>query len=154
MPIDERLRSGLPAAVDAVRPDVDTELGAVLNRARHRSLVRLSTYVVGLVGAAFVVLALALVGDNTPRSVGPVSPVDQVAVLDPEQCLTADEGLIVLGVGGSWASVFPGWTYRTWVLDVDGVPVLIMAAHGPDTTATERAELTAIVEDLTFVDGR
>jgi hypothetical protein len=57
-------------------------------------------------------------------------------------------------VGSSYTTVFPGWTYRTWVLDVDGDPLLIMAAHGPETTPTELAELTALVEGLTFVSPR
>jgi hypothetical protein len=50
--------------------------------------------------------------------------------------------------------VFPGWTYRVWVLDVEGDPLLIMAAHGPKTNPTELAELTNTVEDITFVAPR
>ena len=39
MPIDEFLRAGLPAAVDDVRPDVETDLAVVLRRAGRRSTV-------------------------------------------------------------------------------------------------------------------
>jgi hypothetical protein len=53
-----------------------------------------------------------------------------------------------------YVTVFPGWTYRTWVLDVHGNPLVIMAAHGPETTPTELTELTTLVENLRFVDPR
>jgi hypothetical protein len=53
-----------------------------------------------------------------------------------------------------YVTVFPGWTYRTWVLDVQGHPLVIMAAHGPATTPTELTELTTLVEGLRFVDPR
>jgi len=72
---------------------------------------------------------------------------------DIEECWDG-ESLRPIGVGGSWVSVFPGWTYRLWVLDLDGDPVTILAAHGPDTTLTELAELTAMVEGLYFVTPR
>ncbi len=65
-----------------------------------------------------------------------------------------EESLRPIWVGGSWASVLPGWTYRLWVLDLDGEPVTILAAHGPDTTPSELAELTAMVEGLSFVAPR
>jgi hypothetical protein len=53
-----------------------------------------------------------------------------------------------------YVTVFPGWTYRTWVLDVQDHPLVIMAAHGPATTPTELTELTTLVEGLHFVDPR
>jgi hypothetical protein len=53
-----------------------------------------------------------------------------------------------------YVMVFPGWTYRTWVLDVQGHPLVIMAAHGPATTPTELTELTTLIEGLTFVAPR
>jgi hypothetical protein len=55
---------------------------------------------------------------------------------------------------GSTTSVFPGWSYRVWVLDVEGDPLTILAAHGPETTPTELAELTTTVEDITFTAPR
>jgi hypothetical protein len=75
------------------------------------------------------------------------------AGLDVESCWDG-ESLRPFGLGGSWTSVFPGWTYRVWVLDVAGDPLLILAAHGPETTPTELTELTAMVEGITFVSPR
>ena len=48
-------------------------------------------------------------------------------------------------------SVFPGWTYRVWALDVEGERLVITAAHGPDATPAERAELLRMVETLELV---
>ena len=62
--------------------------------------------------------------------------------------------LTTFGVGSGWTSVFPGWTYRVWVLDVDGDPLVILAAHGPETTPTELAELTDMVDGIRFIDPR
>ena len=52
---------------------------------------------------------------------------------------------------GPHTSVFPGWTYRVWVLDVEGDPLVILAAHGPETTQTELAALTDMVEGIRFI---
>jgi hypothetical protein len=70
---------------------------------------------------------------------------------DVEEC---GESLTPLGVGGGDTAVFPGWTYRLWVLDVDGDPLVILAAHGPETTPTERAALTGMVEGIRFIEPR
>jgi len=43
------------------------------------------------------------------------------------------------------------WTNRVWVIDVDGVHVLINASNGPDATAAQKAELVEIVESISFV---
>jgi hypothetical protein len=56
--------------------------------------------------------------------------------------------------GGSHATVFPGWTYRVWALDVEGERLVILAAHGPEATPAERAELTRMIETLEFVPPR
>ena len=56
--------------------------------------------------------------------------------------------------GGSHATVFPGWTYRVWAVDVEGERLVILAAHGPDATAAERAELLRMVETLELVPPR
>jgi hypothetical protein len=278
MPIDERLRAGLPTALDDVRPDVDADLARLLDRARRRSRVRRASYGVGLVAATLVVAAaLGLGSDDTRGSEDPAAPPGGVPVLDsdrgsPEDPAPLEPGRYVIpfigspdgapwgqvavpagwsqdrlllatgldedphlrrvelvavdrvapdpcggvmepvparvpaivealtqqrttqpsapravsvdgysgqlvsfrvpagldvaecwngagelrpyGIGGSWTAVFPGWTYRVWVLDVEGDPLLIMAAHGPQTTPTELAELTDMVEGLTFVAPR
>ena len=73
--------------------------------------------------------------------------------LDIEDCWDG-ASLRPIQVGGSSTSVFFGWTYRLWVLDLDGDPVTILAAHGPDTTPTELAELTDMVEGLHFTEPR
>ena len=277
MPIDEFLRAGLPAAVDDVRPDVETDLAVVLRRAGRRSRLRRTAYTVGLAAAAAVAaMTLGLDGDDPRGSVDPAAPFDDLRVLDSqrgswddpapldagryaipfigaadntpwgevevpagwgqdrltlatgpdldphlrrielltvtavptdpcngrpvqveggvtatvkaltkqaivrpseprpvsidghdgqlvrfqvpegfdvEECWDG-ESLRTVWVGGSWAVVFPGWTYRLWVLDLDGDPVTILAAHGPDTTPTELAELTDMVEGLHFVEPR
>jgi hypothetical protein len=70
-----------------------------------------------------------------------------------EECW-GGESLRPIGVGGSWSSVFPGWTYRLWVLDLNGEPATILAAHGPETTPTELTELTNMVEGLHFTQPR
>ena len=275
MPIDEFLRDGLPAALDDVRPDVETDLAVVLRRAGRRSRLRRTAYTVGLVAAAaLAAMTLGLDGDDSRGSVDPAAPVDEVRVLDsqrgsPDDPAALEAGRYAIpfigaadhtpwgevevpagwgqdrlllatgpdldphlrriellkvtkvstdpcngsmvpveggvpaivkaltkqdtvrpseprpvsidgyagqlvrfqvpagldieecwdgkslrptGVGGSWTSVFPGWTYRLWVLDVAGDPVTILAAHGPDTTPTELAELTAMVEGLHFTE--
>ena len=54
--------------------------------------------------------------------------------------------------GGSHVTVFPGWTYRVSAVDVDGKRLVILAAHGPDATEAERAELATMVETLRFVE--
>ena len=278
MPIDDRLRVGLPAALDDVRPDVDADLAVVLRKAGRRSRVRRVGSVVGVLAAAAVAaVTLGLAQDDSRRSVKPVGPdpavqvldsergsaalpaplqegryaipfigaaedapwgevevpagwgqdrlmlatgpdldphlrrVELVAVdrvppdpcggamdpvapsvqaivsalsdqrtvqpsavqstsiggysgrllkfrvpsgLDVEKCWNGAGGLRATGSGGSWTSVFPGWTYRIWVLDVAGDPLVILAAHGPRTTPAERAELTEIVEHIRFVAPR
>jgi len=278
MPIDEFLRAGLPAALDDVRPDVETDLAVVLRRAGRRSRLRRTGYTVALVAAAAVAaIILGRGGDDSRGTVDPVAPLDEVQVLDSERGSADDpapletgryaipfigaadntpwgevevpagwgqdrlllatgpdldphlrriellkvtgvstdpcnngfmesveggvtatvkaltkqdtvrpseprpvsidgyagqlvrfhvpvgyeiekcwdgESLRPIGVGSSWASVFPGWTYRLWVLDLDGDPVTILAAHGPDTTPTELAELTDMVEGLHFTEPR
>jgi hypothetical protein len=60
--------------------------------------------------------------------------------------------LTPLGVGSSSVAVFPGWTYRVWVLDVEGDPLVILAAHGPETTPTELSALTEMVEGMRFIE--
>jgi hypothetical protein len=62
--------------------------------------------------------------------------------------------LTPFGVGSSTVAVFPGWTYRVWVLDVEGEPLVILAAHGPETTPTELAALTDMVEGMRFIEPR
>jgi hypothetical protein len=277
MPIDEFLRAGLPAALDDVRPDVETDLAVVLRRAGRRSRLRRTGYTVGLFAAAAVAaITLGRGGDDSRGTVDPAAPVDEVQVLDSERGSADDpapletgryaipflgagddtpwgevevpagwgqdrlllatgpdldthlrriellkvtavstdpctgsmesvaggvtatvkaltkqdtvrpsepqpvsidgyagqlvrfhvpvgydiekcwdgESLRPIGVGSSWASVFPGWTYRLWVLDFHGEPITILAAHGPDTTPTELAELTDMVEGLHFTEPR
>ena len=277
MPIDERLRAGLPAALDDVRPDVDADLAALLIRAGRRTRVRRAAYTAGLVAATVVAaVTFGLGGEDSQGSVDPVAPGGVVRVLDsgrgsaddpapldsghyaipfigaadaapwgeievpagwgqdrlllatgpdldphlrrvelltvdrvaPDPCegvmqpvdgevtdivagLTAQRtvrpsearpasidgysgqlvrfrvppGLDVeecwdgrslkpFGLGSGYTSVFPGWTYRVWVLDVEDDPLVILAAHGPKTTPTELAELTAMVEGIAFVAPR
>jgi hypothetical protein len=276
MPIDDRLRVGLPAALDDVQPDVDADLAMLLFRAERRSRVRRAAYAGGLVAAAVIAATtFGLAGDDTQGSLDPVAPNGEVRVLDgrgspeepvplepgryaipffgaaddapwgqvevpagwgqdrlhlatgpdldphlrrvellavdmvaPDPCegvrqsveggatdivaaLTEQrtvqpsaarpvsvegysgqlaqfrvpsgldvekcwdgESLKPFGIGSSYTSVFPGWTYRVWVLDVEDDPLVIMAAHGPETTPTELAELTAMVESITFVAPR
>lgn len=277
MSIDDRLRDGLPAALDDVRPDVDTDLAALLTKAGRRSKVRRATYAVGLVAAAAVAaVTFGSGGEDSAKSVDPVAPGEVVRGLDsgrgspddpaslepgryaipfigaaedapwgeievpagwgqdrlllatgpdldpqlrrvellavdgiaPDPCsglmepvtgevtdivaalteqrtvlpsgarpVTIDgysgqlmgfrvptglnveecwdgKSLKPMGLGSGYTSVFPGWTYRVWVLDVENDPLVILAAHGPQTTPTELAELTAMVEGITFVDPR
>ena len=71
--------------------------------------------------------------------------------LDVEKC---GQSLTPFGFGPSYTSVFPGWTYRVWVLDVEGDPLVILAAHGPETTPTELAALTDMVEGIRFIQPR
>ena len=52
---------------------------------------------------------------------------------------------------GSHATVFPGWTYSVWALDVEGERLVITAALGPEATPAEQAELLRMVETLEFV---
>jgi hypothetical protein len=73
--------------------------------------------------------------------------------MDVEECWDG-ESLKPFGLGSSYTSVFPGWTYRVWVLDVEDDPLVILAAHGPKTTPTELTELTAMVEGIAFVEPR
>jgi hypothetical protein len=278
MPIDELLRAGLPAALDDVRPDVETDLAVVLRRAGRRTRLRRTAFTAGLVAAVAVsAMALGRDADDPRGSVDPVAPVDEVRVLDanlgtpdspvplaagryaiPVLGATADRlwgelevpagwaqdrlhlatgpdldphlrrielltvsavptdpcnGSMVPVKGGvgatvkaltkqdtvrpseprpvwidgyagrlvrfqvpvgfdteecwdgehlrpfrvgrlGWTAVFPGWTYWLWVVDVEGEPVTVLAAHGPATTPAERAELTGMVEGLDFVAPR
>ena len=277
MPIDDRLRAGLPTVLDDAPPDLDAALGIVLQRAGQRSRVRRAAYAVGLVAAAaaaVAAVALGLGGGDSRRTLEPAKP-SQVRVLDagrgspgdpvplspgsyaipflgaaddapwgkvevpsgwgqdrlvlatgqdldphlrrvelfavtgvaPDPCagttqpvkatvtdivtalttqrtvrpssarpvsidgysgqlvqttvprsldVTRCQGQTVrpLTNGVGYVSVFPGWTYRTWVLDVQGHPLVIMAAHGPATTPAELTQLTTLVDNLRFVDPR
>ena len=276
MPIDDRLRAGLPTVLDDARPDVDAALAMMLLRAGRRRRVRRAAYAAGLGAAAVVVaVALGLGGDDSRQSWEPATPTGDVRVLGSERGSAADPAPLAPGayavpflgaaddapwakvevpagwgqdrlllatgpdldphlrrvellavngiapdpcaaiiepvaaevsaivtaltaqgtvqsrdlgpvsidgysgqlvqtqvplslditkcsgqtlrpfrIGSSYTAVFPGWTYRTWVLDVNGHPLVIMAAHGPQTTPTELTELTALVEDITFVAPR
>ena len=73
------------------------------------------------------------------------------AGLDVENCWDG-QSLKPFGHDDSYTSAFPGWTYRVWVLDVDGDPLAILAAHGPQTTPTELAQLDAVVDGITFTE--
>ena len=46
----------------------------------------------------------------------------------------------------------PGTVDRTWILDVDGERVVLVAAAPPDVTEAHVAELTDIVESVRFVE--
>jgi hypothetical protein len=73
--------------------------------------------------------------------------------LDVTRCQLGG-GLVPLTLpGGANATVFPGWSYRVWALDVVGERLVILAAQGPQVTAPERAELATMVETLRFVDA-
>jgi hypothetical protein len=73
------------------------------------------------------------------------------ADLDLDNCRDG-QSLRPFGFDVSYTSVFPGWSYRVWVLDVEGQPQAILAAHGPEATTGEVAELTTMVESLRFVE--
>ena len=278
MSIDERLRTGLPVALEDVRPDVEQHLSITLERIGRRRRVRRGAVAAGLVAAAAVVVVVVVGADDTPRSLNPVErPEDPVLVLDsgegspsdpapldpgsyaipfigapddapwatiqvpdgwshdrlhpvngldldphlrrielftaafvaPDPChgvrkpigptvadlvtalsdqvtvrpgrprpVTIDgysgqllqtrvpldldtsacghNGSLVplLTPSGAASTVFPGWTYRIWALDVDGHRLVILAAHGPDTTTAELDELTHMIETLTFTPPR
>ena len=73
--------------------------------------------------------------------------------LDVTRCQLGG-GLVPLTLaGGAHATVFPGWSYRVWALDVAGERLVILAAQGPKVTVAQRAELATIVETLRFVDA-
>ena len=38
-----------------------------------------------------------------------------------------------------------------WILDIDGQRIVVNAANGPTSTASERDKLTSMVESLEFV---
>jgi len=110
---------------------------------------------------AEIVRALTAQRTVEPSSAQPVSlggyPGQLVEFHAPRSLdLTTCRGqrLIPFGYGGMSTDVFPGWTYRTWVLDVDGTPLVVMATHGPATTPTELAQLNAIVDNLSFIPPR
>jgi hypothetical protein len=86
MPIDDRLRTGLPLLLDEVLPDdVEHALALALQRVERRRRLRRGGYAVALVAAAAVVAAVVIRIDDEPRSLEPVDPpVDPVLVLDPE----------------------------------------------------------------------
>ena len=116
------------------------------------------------VGPEVADLMTALASQRTVRPEQPVSvavagyegQLIQVRVpveLDKSKCQLGGELVPFIVPGGSHATVFPGWSYRVWALDVDGERLVIMAAHGPEVTAAERAELTRMVETLAFVDA-
>ena len=73
--------------------------------------------------------------------------------LDVEVAACDHDGTLVpwMSPGGSHVTVFPGWTYRVSAVDVDGERLVVLAAHGPDATEAERAELATMVESLRFV---
>ena len=58
--------------------------------------------------------------------------------LDTSACGHNGSLVPLLTPSGAASTVFPGWTYRIWALDVDGHRLVILAAHGPDTTCRAR----------------
>lgn len=107
-------------------------------------------------GAAEVTAALSrqnVVRPGAPRSAtvdglsGQVVEFRVPLGLDVERCWDG-QSLRPFGMDSSYTSVFPGWTYRVWVLDSEGEPLTILAAHGPGATRAEVRELTAMVEGL------
>lgn len=54
------------------------------------------------------------------------------------------------GMGERYQQV-PGQVDRLWVLDVKGQRLVVDATYSPDTTSTDRAELTSVVASLRFV---
>lgn len=97
-------------------------------------------------------------GLSRPATIGGYSgEVVQVRVPQGVDLDTCDNGqsLVPFRVGAlAYTTVFPGWTYRVWALDVEGERLVITAAHGPQATPDERAELTRMVETLEFVPPR
>jgi hypothetical protein len=83
---------------------------------------------------------------------GQMLPVRVPIAVDLGQCAFANTLVPFWVTGQSWTTVFPGWTYRIWGLHVDGHRLVVLAAHGPQTTKAELAELTAMVESLEFVE--
>ena len=93
-------------------------------------------------------VAVAVAGHD-----GQLIQVRVPAELDVTRCQLGGALVPFMVPGGSHTTVFPGWSYRIWAFDVDGERLVIMAANGPEVTASERAELTRMVETLTFVDA-
>jgi hypothetical protein len=92
---------------------------------------------------------------GTPRAVTIDGHPGQVVRFQvPQDLVDCPPSLTPFGFGASWVSVFPGWTYRLWILDVDGERLVVFAAHGPHTTRSELDELNAMVEGLRFVAPR
>ena len=83
---DDELRSALTTRLAELDPDVEAELGRLLDRAHVRARRRGTTYAVGLV-AAVTVLALVLGRDLLPRAEAP-EPADDV----PVRALVPDRG--------------------------------------------------------------
>jgi hypothetical protein len=82
---------------------------------------------------------------------GQVVQVRVPAQVDLTRCAHRDR-LVPFWLNGlTSTSVFPGWTYRVWALDVEGERLVITAALGPQTTPDEQAELLRMVETLEFI---
>src|SRR4051794_28264307 len=73
---EDELRAALTTRLPELAPDVEAELGRVLDRASARARVRRASYAVGLV-AAVVATLLVLAHDWRPPARGP-DPVDEV----------------------------------------------------------------------------
>ena len=73
------------------------------------------------------------------------------ADLDTGRCVDGN-ALRPFGLGVGHTSVFPGWDYRVWVVDVEGDPLVVLAAHGPETTDSELEELDQMVEGISFTE--
>ncbi len=98
-------------------------------------------------------------GPSLSRSPSPATPARWCRSAVPSQVdLTRcahGRGLVPFWLNGlTSTSVFPGWTYRVWALDVEGERLVITAALGSRATPAERAELLRMVETLEFVPPR
>jgi hypothetical protein len=140
--LDPHLRRLELLVVDRVAPDpcagtlraVDDDVDSIVAALSEQTVVRPSeTEQVAIGGVAGQVIQFGVPED-----------------LDVESCWDG-QSLRPLGLGASYTTVFPGWTYRIWVLDVEGGPQVVLAAHGPEASENERAELFSMVHGLTFV---
>ena len=148
----------------ATGPDLDPhlrriELFAVASVAPDPCRPALSTVGPGVSDLMEAIAAQQTVRPGLPRPAtidGYSGQVVQVRVpmgVDLEAC--DSQGLVPFRINAlTRTNVFPGWTYQVWAVDVEGERLVITAAHGPDATPEERAELIRMVETLEFVPPR
>jgi hypothetical protein len=154
-----KVPSGFLGGADwyVVSPDGDAFLGMWTVGKVQRDACLRPRHDVVTPGPSVDDLADALVAQKSTRASVP-KPVNlagyqglYVELASPHDISKCDQDPRLWGDPGGRAIYSDDQVDLVWILDVDGQRIVINAAHGPTSTASERDKLTSMVESLDFV---